>query len=253
MVTTQGTLQPGLAPGRAGGRAEREPRRGATRDRIVVLLRRHGQLSASELAALVGVTRVAVRRHLGVLEQQGLVTRVRRAPGRGRPSLGYVLTDAGLESFPRHYDEVASEALSFLKSRDGAGLDAFLSWRNERLATEYAGRVRGATVEERANSLAELLSDQGFMAEVERADDGLRLCQHNCTVEHLASALPDLCASETELFERLLGAPVHRESTVVAGALRCVTRVEPRPEQLAVPQPPADTRSGTANRTRSLD
>jgi predicted ArsR family transcriptional regulator len=69
------------------------------------------------------------------------------------------------------------------------------------------------------------------MAEVEPAPDGvgLCLCQHNCTVEHLAAELPDLCASEAKLFERLLGAPVKREATIVDGAVRCVTRVHPEP------------------------
>jgi len=63
------------------------------------------------------------------------------------------------------------------------------------------------------------------MAEVESAPGGLRLCQHNCTVEHLAAELPDLCTSEAELFERLLGTRVEREATVVDGAVRCVTRI----------------------------
>ncbi|HEV8424103.1 MAG TPA: transcriptional regulator, partial [Actinomycetes bacterium] len=75
-------------------------------------------------------------------------------------------------------------------------------------------------------ALAEVLSEQGFMAEVESAPGGLRLCQHNCTVEHLAAELPDLCTSEAELFERLLGTRVEREATVVDGAVRCVTRID---------------------------
>jgi len=76
------------------------------------------------------------------------------------------------------------------------------------------------------DALAEVLNEQGFMAEVEPADGGLRLCQHNCTVEHLATELPDLCASEAELFERLLGTRVERETTIVDGAVRCETRID---------------------------
>jgi predicted ArsR family transcriptional regulator len=86
--------------------------------------------------------------------------------------------------------------------------------------------VEGATLAERTDALAEVLNEQGFMAEVEAADGGLRLCQHNCTVEHLATELPDLCTSEAELFERLLGTRVERESTIVDGAVRCETRID---------------------------
>jgi predicted ArsR family transcriptional regulator len=201
-------------------------RAGGTRERILVLLRRHGRLSAPRLAELLQLTSVGVRRHLALLERDGLVAATIDKPKRGRPAAVYRLTDAGLETFPRHYDEVAREALAFLKGRDAATLAQFLAWRNERLAASYAGRVEGATLAERTDALAEVLNEQGFMAEVEPADGGLRLCQHNCTVEHLATELPDLCASEAKLFERLLGTRVERETTIVDGAVRCETRID---------------------------
>jgi len=199
---------------------------GTTRQRILVLLRRHGRLSAPRLADLLQLTSVGVRRHLALLERDGLVSATVEKPRRGRPTAHYRLTDAGLETFPRHYDEVAREVISFLKDRDAPALHQFLAWRNERLAASYAHRVDGATLAERAEALAEVLNEEGFMAEVESAPGGLRLCQHNCTVEHLAAELPDLCASEAKLFERLLGTPVEREATIVDGAVRCVTRVD---------------------------
>ena len=202
-----------------------EERRGGTRERILVLLRRHGRLSAPKLADLLGVTPVGVRRHLALLERDGLVTAELSRPKRGRPTAVYRLTDAGLERFPRRYDEVALEALAFLKRQDPSVLSQFLAWRNERLAANYADRVEGATLAERARALADVLSEQGFMAEVEPTPEGLRLCQHNCTVEHLATELPDLCTSEAKLFERLLGTPVEREATIVDGGVRCVTQV----------------------------
>src|SRR4030095_11579245 len=62
-------------------------------------------------------------------------------PRRGRAPAVYRLTDAGLETFPRHYDQVAREALVFLKDRDAAALSQFLAWRNERLGG--GGDARG--------------------------------------------------------------------------------------------------------------
>jgi predicted ArsR family transcriptional regulator len=200
-------------------------RMGGTRERILVLLRRHGRLSAPQLADLLELTPVGIRRHLALLERDGLVTARVEKPKRGRPAAVYRLTDAGLETFPRHYDELALEALAFVKRHDASLLSQFLAWRNERLAASYADRVDGATLAERTEALAGVLSEQGFMAEVEPAPGGLRLCQHNCTVEHLATELPDLCASEAKLFERLLGSPVEREATIVQGDVRCVTHV----------------------------
>ena len=169
-----------------------EEGRGGTRERILVLLRRHGRLSAPQLGDLLERTPVGVRRHLALLERDGLVTAAVSKPKRGRPTAVYRLTDAGLEKFPRHYDEVALQALAFLKGQDASVLSQFLAWRNERLVASYAKRVDGATLAERTTALADVLSEQGFMAEVESTPEGLRLCQHNCTVEHLATELPEL-------------------------------------------------------------
>ncbi|MDF2745390.1 MAG: transcriptional regulator, partial [Actinomycetia bacterium] len=104
-------------------------RAGGTRERIVVLLRRHGRLSAPQLAELLQLSSVGLRRHLARLERDGLVTSATEKPKRGRPTAVYRLTDAGLETFPRHYDEVAREALAFLKGQDAATLAQFLAWR----------------------------------------------------------------------------------------------------------------------------
>jgi predicted ArsR family transcriptional regulator len=200
--------------------------RGGTRERILVSLRRHGGRTAPQLADELALSAVGVRRHLTAMERDGLVGASRaEAGGTGRPATLYRLTDAGLERFPRQYDQLAHEALSFLGADDGARLHQFLAWRNDRLAASYADRVTGETAEQRAHALAEALNEQGFMAEVEPGRDGLRICQHNCTVEHIATEHPDVCASETELFERLLGTPVVREATIVDGDVRCVTRV----------------------------
>jgi predicted ArsR family transcriptional regulator len=228
-----------------------EDGRVATRDKILLLLRRHGRLSAPQLAELLGVTSVGVRRHLTLLDRDGLVTAGIEKPKRGRPTAVYRLTDAGLETFPRRYDEVAREALAFLGREDASALSQFLAWRNERLAASYAKRVDGATLAERATALAEVLSEQGFMAEVEATPDGLRLCQHNCTVEHLANELPDLCASEAKLFEQLLGTPVEREETIVRGDVRCVTQVHERTMDVSKRQNRSKRRGTSSTNTTS--
>jgi predicted ArsR family transcriptional regulator len=227
--------------------------RRSTRGQIMVFLRRRGRLSASQLAGLLGMTTVGVRRHLVLLERDGLVTATTEKPKRGRPTAVYRLTDAGLETFPRHYDEIASEALTFLKGEDVGAFRRFLARRNERLAASFATHVEGATVEERAAALAEVLTQQGYMAEVEQTPEGLQLCQHNCTVEHLAAELPDLCASETKLFEQLLGAPVRREATIARGGVRCVTQVD-QPAGRAGSLPRASTGNSTTETSpTSLD
>jgi predicted ArsR family transcriptional regulator len=230
--------------------------RGGTRERILVLLRRHGRRSAPQLAEQLGLSVVGVRRHLTTLDRDGLVEATTEKPARGRPTAVWRLSDQGRQTFPRHYDQLARDAISFLEGDDGRALRAFLAWRNEQLADRYADSVSGATTAERTRALAEALTEHGYMAEVESGPDGLRLCQHNCTVEHVAAEHPGVCVSEAELFERLLGTTVVRETTIAEGAVRCVTHIatpgssgRPAARQATTPASPTTSAAPTPARS----
>ena len=60
-------------------------RAGGTRERVLVLLRRHGRPSAPQLAELLQLSSVGLRRHLALLERDGLVTSETEKPRGGRP------------------------------------------------------------------------------------------------------------------------------------------------------------------------
>ena len=74
----------------------------------------HGPSTAAELAARLGLTPAAIRRHLDVLVDAGHVEareqRVYGARGRGRPAKVFVLTDAGRAVFYTAYDDLAIQA-----------------------------------------------------------------------------------------------------------------------------------------------
>lgn len=62
---------------------------GATLQSVSAALRASGTLSASEAAAQLGMSRVAVRRYLEHLAAEGVVTRAARHGTRGRPETEY--------------------------------------------------------------------------------------------------------------------------------------------------------------------
>ncbi len=61
----------------------------ASLDRVAAALRAAGTLSASEAAAQLGMSRVAVRRYLEHLAADGVITRGARYGARGRPETEY--------------------------------------------------------------------------------------------------------------------------------------------------------------------
>ena len=74
---------------------------GQTRQEILALLRRHGQMTAGELSDRLGIGAVGVRQHMALLERDGLVHTAAVRRGVGRPSHLYALTSQAESLFPQ--------------------------------------------------------------------------------------------------------------------------------------------------------
>ncbi len=201
-----------------------------TRERVATTIMENGPSTAAALAERLGLTPAAVRRHLdqlladGVLESREPYVRGRR--GRGRPAKVFVITDTGRDHFGHAYDALAAEALRFVQQSGGD--DAVSAFARERLAV-FEERVRplidAADPEDRAQVLADALTDDGFAATVDSAASGEQICQHHCPVAHVAGEFPHLCEAETEMFSRLLGTHVQRLATIAHGDGVCTTHL----------------------------
>ena len=205
-----------------------------TRDRVARTVLEHGPTTAAALAAQVGLTPAAVRRHLDALLADGLieerVPRASAARGRGRPARLFAVTDAGRDSFDQDYDDLAASALRFLA--DSGGREAVAAFARQRVAeleARYRPVVDAAEPEARTQALADALSGDGYAASTRPTGSGAaageQLCQHHCPVAHVARQFPELCEAETEVFARLLGTHVQRLATIAHGDGVCTTHV----------------------------
>jgi predicted ArsR family transcriptional regulator len=208
---------------------------GRTRDRVSALLLEHGPQTATELAARLGISPAAVRRHLDSLVAAGrLEERLSRDAhrGRGRPARRFHLTDAGRENFPHAYDDLALTALRFVAASGGpdavravaeqqlAGLEARAS-----SAVEKAVSARPGETVDRAHALAGALTAEGYAATASAISGGGQLCQHHCPVAHVAAEFPQLCEAETAVIGRLVGTHVQRLATIAHGDGICTTHI----------------------------
>jgi len=110
-----------------------------TRRQIVEILKQRGRATVDELSKEIGITLMAVRLHLVVLERDGLVIRGSVREGPGRPTLVYRLTEQAEEVFPKHYDQLANNLLAAAKTELGAeGVEALLL----RAAQQQAAELR---------------------------------------------------------------------------------------------------------------
>lgn len=206
---------------------------GETRAQIVTLLRSQGRTVAA-LAEALGLSEVAVRRHLRVLEGDDLVhAETVRRDGPGRPGMRYALTDRAARLFPDRYAELAGDLLTYLEEEHGRStLLEFLRWRSARQSDRYADVRAAGDAAARAATLADLLDRDGFMARVEATTNErglpvLELRQGHCAVADVAAEHPEICAYEAALFRDLLGAKVSRRETIAGGANECVCTIVP--------------------------
>ncbi|GGZ43749.1 transcriptional regulator [Streptomyces inusitatus] len=223
----------------------------STRDRVARSVLDHGPSTVADLAARLGLTQAAVRRHLDALVAENIVEpreqRIYGARTRGRPAKVFVLTACGRDAFDQSYDSLAVDALRWIERAAGGGaageeaVAAFARHRAETQAGPYREAVEAAAPEDRTEALAKALSADGYAATARSAptpQQGEQLCQHHCPVAHVAEQYPQLCEAETEIFSRLLGTHVQRLATIAHGDGVCTTFI---PRSTTTPSASAST------------
>lgn len=201
-----------------------------TRRRILTLLKEKGDLTADELAEYLGISSVAVRRHLTKLESDQLVKYEEIQRGMGRPSFVYQLGEAAASFFPRRYEELASTVLETISQLYGVeAIDAIFRLRSEDLITTYRQRVNGTSLDKRLDQLTQLREADGYMSSWETNSDGTFILREaNCPIIHVAEGCESACSYDKNLLETLLDAEVVRTGHLVRGDGACIYQVRPK-------------------------
>ena len=205
-----------------------------TRRAIVQLLKTEGALDSVSLGRRLKLTPMAVRQHLYALQNEKLVTAEERPVPRGRPAKFWTLTSDATRLFPDAYAELNVALISAVEDTFGtAGMQRLLDTRLTRQRTDYAARIPASlALEKKLRRLAQLRSEEGYMADVRREGKGVYvLVENHCPICAVATACQGFCASELDLFRSVLGPDVEVERTehIVGGDRRCAYRVSLRP------------------------
>lgn len=195
---------------------------GETKLRILETLRSKS-CCAGSLAASLGISKVAVHRHLEDLEREGLVrAHLEKNEGRGRPKQVYQAVD---EQAP--YARMCADVLTHLKELFGIGLVLeVLTRRNNKLLEELIPHMEGLTLEQKIYRLAEFLTEQGYQARFYFESGACYLEQGRCPKLALSMEHSEFCSAELEMYKKLLGVPVVREERIAAGGDCCRYRIE---------------------------
>jgi predicted ArsR family transcriptional regulator len=209
---------------------ESQPQPRAARNAVLSLLKREGPVSADTLAAMLNLTSMAVRLHLGAMLVEGLAAFEVEARPRGRPVQMWRATPKADAAFADSHAALAVDLVTQMKKAFGEdGMDRILKLRTADQEKTYRAKTDPArTLKAKLDQLAKLRSAEGYMAEVRRdSDGGWLFVENHCPICAAARLCTGLCREELALFHRVLGKDVkiERLSHILAGAGRCAYRV----------------------------
>ncbi len=194
----------------------------STSQAVLSLIKRHGRITAKELAGALGVTGMAVRKHLAVLSASGLVTHDTERRPRGRPVGLYRLTEAGDEGFPKDYPRLLLSVLAQVARAEGPDrVPELVQVYQAALPPDAQERLKSLPLEQRVAEVTTLLDARGHMAEWRPHPEGYVIVEHNCPISRVSREYPECCDSELNLLSGLLGAHVERLTDQPAGDLQC--------------------------------
>ena len=148
------------------------------------------QAGLEELANVMKISRMAVHKHLDLLQKRGLV------------------------------EEAVENALH---ERQGELFD------------QYYKRLKDLDFDKQVKELARIRDEEGYIAESKKeskSDGGGKyvLLEYNCPIIHIAEKHWEACTTETELFEKLLGASIETTHRAAKGDLICKFVIKERKE-----------------------
>lgn len=194
----------------------------STRDRILQTLLRRPRTTINELAEAVGINPISVRHHLTNLQVEGLVQAEEERHGVGRPRLVYFLTEDGLERFPTRYLRLTTRLLSQMKEKlPGPVVGELFKEVAADLAEAHQEQLKGLSVEERLETVKELLAAEGFVVEWEKKGDEYHIHEITCPYLQVGQAHPEVCTVDQTLISKMLAVPASKVQCVLSGATHC--------------------------------
>ena len=204
------------------------------------------QAELVELANVMKISRMAVHKHLTVLQKRGLVESAETRGHVGRPRMVYQLTSQSKTVFPKSYSAIATHALDFIERNMGKeAVEKVLRERQSELFDQYYKRLKDLDFDKRVKELAKIRDEEGYMAESKKmtsrssissgGQGGERggkhvLLEYNCPIIHIAEKHWEACSVETELFEKVLDAKIETTHRAAKGDLICKFLIKERKE-----------------------
>jgi predicted ArsR family transcriptional regulator len=197
-----------------------------TSNRILELLKWKGPLSQDFLSHELGLSTMAVSKHLNNFQKQDLVCYQEEKRDRGRPTKMWQATKKADELFTNNHSSLAVSLIQHARESLGASaVETMVHAHAESKAKDYREHIdENASIEVRVKQYADIRSKEGYMAESRVVSEGnYELTENHCPICNAASFCSELCDAEVDVMKSLFGdVGIERTEHIQNEQRRCV-------------------------------
>jgi DeoR family transcriptional regulator, suf operon transcriptional repressor len=184
-------------------------------------------LTIDDLAKELSISRNAVQQHTLALEKGGYIEKGKLTSTGGRPSQIYVLSEKGVDLFPKQYSWFSELLLGSLKSQLGTeGLEIKMHEIAKNLANSLKPKLAGMSLPEKIFEVSRIMQELGFETEVDEGGKLPAIVAHNCVYHHLAMEFEEVCQLDRSLLESLLDHEINHEECIIKGGEVCKFKIK---------------------------
>lgn len=191
---------------------------------LELLLKNRRGLSIDSIADTLGISRTAVKQHFFAIENEDYIRKDIPSKTAGRPATLYVITDKGINYFPKQYAWFLEMVLGNLIQKSGPEqFKSYMSTLGVTLAQNLRGRFEGKSLNERMKELTAVMEELGYQTEAvsDNENSTVSIQAHNCVFHDLAQKHAEICALDLALMSRLLDREVTQSDCMAKGGCVC--------------------------------
>lgn len=194
---------------------------------ILELLKRSANgMAVGDIATSLSMSYMGIKAHCIEMHQQGYLETWRQPGMRGRPLMYYRLAEKAHELFVEENYQLIFSLLRAAKTLFGPTAPLKLLMLHFRsLTTNYRELITKENTAERARALSIFREEEGSMSHFEEGTPWKIIESHDL-YQNLLADYPEIEALERQMISDVIGVPVRREVTRVAGLYRAVITPE---------------------------
>jgi len=199
------------------------------REILDLLLKNRAGLSIDEIASTLNISRNAVQQHLSNLEKDVFIQKGELKKTAGRPVRTFILTETGLNFFPKQYAWFSELILSDLKQEMGnEAFTAYLKKIGLSLSQKLLARFEGKSTQARIDELMTIMDELGYQTTAikDNSTADLYIDACNCIYHDLAQEHIEICELDKALISTLLNKDIEQVSCMAKGEHICRFKIK---------------------------